>query len=156
MSVKNTLSFLIDIIPFIGGGKMCIEVIAKKDMTGMELKGGVRVFHTILALGSLALDATTGVGGSAARVGVKFFSKGFLKRGAVMAAKTAGRGSTRNAFRGAARTITRMEKTFVGRRIIDKAENGMRIRIENNLRRPKRDRDPDNIQNNIDPRYNSR
>jgi hypothetical protein len=64
----ETMNSGINLVPFAGGGKMLVEAIAGKELTGNELTGKERVIHGAIGAGSLALDFT-GIG-EAGKVGV--------------------------------------------------------------------------------------
>jgi hypothetical protein len=51
----------LDLVPFAGGGKMMVESIAGKTLSGEELSGKDRIIHGAMGAGSLALDFT-GIG----------------------------------------------------------------------------------------------
>lgn len=134
MSVRKILSFGVSMVPFVGGGVMILEAgYGKTDLGETKLEGRQKMMHFLFGIITLGIDCFTGVGGSATRVGVKLLSKGFLRRGAVVAAKAAGRGTaTRGALRSTARVIGKMENGFVGRRIVGAAENRIRNELKGN------------------------
>ena len=51
----------LDLVPFVGGGKMLAESIAGNTLDGEELNGKSRIIHAAMGAGSLTLDLT-GVG----------------------------------------------------------------------------------------------
>jgi hypothetical protein len=51
----------LDLVPFAGGGKMIVESIAGKKLTGKQLSGKSRIIHGAMGAGSLVLDLT-GIG----------------------------------------------------------------------------------------------
>ena len=51
----------LDLVPFVGGGKMLAESITGNTLDGDELNGKSRIIHAAMGAGSLALDFT-GVG----------------------------------------------------------------------------------------------
>ncbi len=81
----------LDLIPFAGSGKMVVESIAGKTLSGRKLTGKERIIHGAIGAGSLALDFT-GIGeakdiallagksiGLVEKVGVKLAERGALK-----------------------------------------------------------------------------
>lgn len=58
---SETVSNGLDLTPFTGGGKMIMESIAGRKLTGKEVNGRDRIIHGAIGAGSLALDFT-GVG----------------------------------------------------------------------------------------------
>lgn len=91
----------LNLVPFAGGGKMVIESISGRELSGHELQGKNRLIHAGVGIASLGLDFT-GVGevGKAAVVGGK----------AVIAAEKL---ATRLAAKGATRSARVMNRTAV-------------------------------------------
>jgi hypothetical protein len=51
----------LDLVPFVGGGKMLVESIAGGKLNGEKMTGKERIIHAAMGAGSLALDFT-GIG----------------------------------------------------------------------------------------------
>lgn len=83
----------LNLVPFAGGGKMLVESISGKELSGHKLYGKERIIHGAIGAGSLALDFT----------GIGVMSKaGVLAGRSVGLVKKVGAGlAKRGAFRGA-------------------------------------------------------
>jgi hypothetical protein len=81
----------LDLVPFAGSGKMIVESISGKTLSGRKLSGKERIIHGAIGAGSLALDFT-GIGevkdvaliagksvGLVEKLGVKLAERGALK-----------------------------------------------------------------------------
>jgi hypothetical protein len=81
----------LDLVPFAGSGKMIVESISGKTLTGRKLTGKERIIHGAMGAGSLALDFT-GIGeakdaaiiagksiGLVEKVGAKLAERGAIK-----------------------------------------------------------------------------
>ena len=134
------VSFILDIIPFIGSLKMFIEACVGKEMTGTRLIGNARTIHFVFAILSFALDLITfGIGGSIGRALAKVLGKGFLERGATIAGESLVKGATlqtgkKAAFKAGVGTglkqvgvgIYKANQTFLGRRAVNYTERKIR------------------------------
>lgn len=58
---SETVNSGLNLIPFAGGGKMIVESISGKELSGHKLSGKERIIHGAIGAGSLALDFT-GIG----------------------------------------------------------------------------------------------
>ncbi len=141
------LSFILDVCPFVGGVKMLIEAIFKKDMTGTSLEGKARGMHFLFAIISLVLDFSTGIGGSIARI----FAKGFLKRFAVkVGGEAAGKAVTRVAENRAGRLVINSTEKRIKKKAEDLVHDTGGYRSNSKKRDEIREKYGANIQNNED------
>lgn len=134
------VSFILDIIPFIGSFKMFIEACVGKDMVGTRLIGNARTIHFVFAILSLALDLITfGIGGSIGRALARLMGKGFLQKGATSAGRSLVKGTAlqtgkKAAFKAGVGTglrqtgvaLYKANQTFLGRRAVNYAERKIR------------------------------
>lgn len=58
---SETVNSGLNLVPFAGGGKMLVESISGKELSGHKLSGKERIIHGAIGAGSLALDFT-GIG----------------------------------------------------------------------------------------------
>lgn len=93
IATSNITSTGLDLVPYVGSGKMIVEAIAGKDLTGYKMSGKERIVHGLLGAGCLTLElvpvaGTLGkdavvVGGRSIvfleRAAAKFGSKGLVK-----------------------------------------------------------------------------
>jgi len=115
----STLSFILDIIPVLGGIKMLLEAFFKKEMGGAILIGNARFMHLVFAIISILLDfGTLGIGGSLFRV----LGKGFLKRWAVKIGGDV-----------AGKTVAKIAENRIGRMAINSTERRIKRGIEHTI-----------------------
>lgn len=132
--VKNFLAWLIYLTPFLGSVVMLWEAAKGKELTGTVLTGTQKMVHFLFGLASLILDfLLAGVGGSISRGVFKVLGKGFLRRGAVVGARMAGRGVTRTGLRAVGRVLTSMSGHWAGRMVINSTEKNIRKKVEHTL-----------------------
>lgn len=141
------VSFILDIIPFVGSLKMFIEACVGKEMTGVRLIGNARTIHFVFAILSLALDIITfGIGGSIGRALAKVLGKGFLQRGATRAGESLAARATlqtgkKAAFQAGVGTglkhvgtaLYKANQTFLGRRAVNYTERKVRKGTEHTI-----------------------
>ncbi len=143
----KVVSFILDIIPFVGSLKMFIEACVGKEMTGERLIGNARTIHFVFSIVSLVLDLLTfGIGGSIGRALGKLLGKGFLERGATLAGESLAKGAVlqtgkRAAFQAgigtglkqAGTALYKANQTFLGRRAVNYTEKKIRKGAEHTI-----------------------
>ncbi len=125
------ISFILDILPFLGGIKMMIEAGFKKDLVGNELNGKLRKIHFFIGLITLIFDCFTLEGGGITRGLIKLLGEGFLKRLAETGAeKAAEKTLAKKVLQGTVRTIEKAEESRVGKYVVKKAEDKIRDKVK--------------------------
>lgn len=148
MFVVKLFSFLLDILPVVGGFKMLIEAFKGKEMSGTILVGNARMMQFLFGVISLVLDFSTGAGGSLARgtfkivtlglfkksaqkAVVKKLEAGFIKRGLMGAARMSGKGAIRTGFIKAGLVVGKISESKIGGMAVKYAENKTRRTAKN-------------------------
>lgn len=121
------ISFILDILPFIGGVKMVIEALFKRELGGERLEGKARKIHLFIGVATFAFDCFTIEGGGITRGLLKLFGEGFLKRLATSGAEVAAEKSVaKKVLQKTASTIGKMEESKLGKQAVKYTEDKIR------------------------------